>query len=59
MNKKINRKEVLNKHLKSENNELRYELAENLENLLRNKQQGFKNVTKQEIDSWKVIKQKK
>ena len=59
MNKKINRKEVLNKHLKSENKELRYELAENLENLLRNKQQGFKNVTKQEIDSWKVIKQKK
>ena len=33
MNKKLNRKEVLNNCLKSENKELRYQLAENLENL--------------------------
>ena len=33
INKKLNRKKVLNNCPKSENNELRYELAENLENL--------------------------
>ena len=33
INKKLNRKKVLNNRPKSENNELRYELAENLENL--------------------------
>ena len=33
INKKLNRKEVLNNRLKSENKELRYQLAENLENL--------------------------
>ena len=33
INKKLNRKEVLNNRLKSEYKELRYQLAENLENL--------------------------
>ena len=33
INKKLNRKKVLNNRLKSENKEMRYELAENLENL--------------------------
>ena len=33
INKKLNRKEVLNNRLKSENKELRFQLAENLENL--------------------------
>ena len=33
INKRLNRKEALNNCLKSENKELRYELAENLENL--------------------------
>ena len=33
INKKLNRKEVHNNCLKSENRELRYQLAENLENL--------------------------
>ena len=33
INKKLNRKKVLNSRLKSANKELRYELAENLENL--------------------------
>ena len=33
INKKLNRKEVLNNRLKSEDKELRYELVENLENL--------------------------
>ena len=33
INKKLNRKEVLNNRLKSENKVLRYQLAENLENL--------------------------
>ena len=33
INKKLNRKEVLNNRLKSENKKLRFQLAENLENL--------------------------
>ena len=33
INKRLNSKEVLNNRLKSQNKELRYELAENLENL--------------------------
>ena len=33
INKKLNRTEVFNDRLKSENKELRYQLAENLENL--------------------------
>ena len=33
INKKLNRKKVLNNRPKSENKDLRYELAENLENL--------------------------
>ena len=33
INKKINRRKVLNNCMKSENKELRFELAENLENL--------------------------
>ena len=33
VNKKLNRKKVLNNRLKSENKELKYELAGNLENL--------------------------
>ena len=33
INKKLNIKEVLNNHLKSENKELKYQLVENLESL--------------------------
>ena len=33
INEKLNRKEVLNNHLKSKDKELRHELAQNLENL--------------------------
>ena len=33
INKKLNRKKTVNDRLKSRNKELRYELAENLENL--------------------------
>ena len=33
INKKLNRKKTVNDRLKSKNKELRYELAENLENL--------------------------
>ena len=72
INKKLNRKKVLNNCLKSENKELRYELAENLENL---KEQATKLqkyipengalkksfvITNQKLESWKLmIKQKK
>ena len=72
INKKLNRKKVLNSRLKSENKELRYELAENLENL---KEQATKLqkyiaengalkknfvITNQKLESWKLmIKQNK
>ena len=75
INKKLNRKKVLNNRPKSENNELRYELAENLENL---KEQGTSSkvakiycrkwgskktnfvITNQKLGSWKLmIKQNK
>ena len=43
INKKLNRKKVLNNPLKSENKELRYELTENLENF-KEQATGCKNV---------------
>ena len=49
INKKLNRKKVLNNCLKSENKELRYELAENLENL---KEQATNKVTKIYSRKW-------
>ena len=68
INKKLNRKEVLNNRLKSENKELRYQLAENLENL---KEQAARLqkciaengtlkisfvITRQKLESLKLIK---
>ena len=70
INKKLNRKEALNNRLKSENKELRYQLAENLENLedqaTRLQKCIAENgtlkksfvITRQKLESWKLIKQK-
>ena len=71
INKKLKRKKVLNNRLKYENKELRFKLAENLENL---KEQATRLqkciaengtlkktlvITKQKPETWKLIKQKK
>ena len=68
INKKLNRKKVLNNRLKSENKEVRYKLASNLENLEEQAtklqkciaENGIlkKNfvITKQKQESWKLIK---
>ena len=69
MNKKLNRKKVLNNCLKSENKGLRYELMEDLENFKEQtsnkvakiycgKWDTKKNflITKQKLEIWKLIK---
>ena len=67
INKKLNRKQVLNNYLKSENKELRYQLAENLKNLKDQATRLQKCIaendkklvfTRQKLESWKLIKQK-
>ena len=68
INKKLNRKKVLNNHLKSENKELIHEPTENLENFKEQATRFQKCVaengtlkrsfliTKQKLESWKMIK---
>ena len=70
-NKKLSRKEVLDNRLKSENKEVRYQLAENLQNVKGqaaklqkciaengNLKKSFV-ITRQKLESWTLIKQKK
>ena len=67
VNKKLIRKEVLNNCLKFESKELRYELAQNLENLKEKATRLQKCIAEngtleksfaiQELESWKLIKQ--
>ena len=69
INKKLNRKEIINNRLKSENKELRYQIAENLENLKEQARRLQKCIaesrtlekksfviTRQKLESWKLIK---